>query len=180
MDCSIHHSLQDCWVLHPLAVSTNIAFNADFLFTIQKGSRNFSHMNKVIDSAKLFQKKAWQRTLEKNVNTGITSLPTCGTRTRSRSPIVLQIGSYPSQTTTASANSSPSSSMHSTFLRKCGVCYNVSNTTSTCPFLSKDTRIQIVMARSQKRIQPINLRYCNNDKRFFSRQTVSQVGCNNN
>lgn len=47
VDVSIRHSLRDYWASHPYADLTDIAFHADSLLAIQKGSRNVANNVKI-------------------------------------------------------------------------------------------------------------------------------------
>lgn len=132
----------------------DIAFFADSLLAIQKGSRAVPNISTDDDSAKSYQKKHWHRTLANNVNTKIASRPARGTRGRSRPTPAWHNDSYRSHTTVPRANFKSLPSMLSISPTKCDVCYNVTRNTTACPLLLNNNRTQIAFARSQNEYRP--------------------------
>lgn len=107
LDASIRHSICDYWAIYPHANLTYIAFHADSLFALEKGSRNATTNTKGDNPSKSFQKKSWNRASANNMSTVAWTSPKHKSHTRSRSQSMFRLHTFSSQMNTS--NETPSS-----------------------------------------------------------------------
>lgn len=148
-DAGTKHSLRNYRITNSQEGITDIAFQAESLLTIRKGSgENLTNSHASTNSEKLYNRKPYKsRSIASNINRETRWTPTQKTRRRSPSSQALDINASSILSSRQSSARSSSSTMPSINPSFCKVCYVTSHLMTKCSLLTQDSFAQLATIR---------------------------------